>query len=164
MYQMITWCVWCILSNWSKLFPSDIYIPRIGLATYQELVWPWRYVKWYYAVILSCFTSNVYFNSIVQDSLYPNMGIFSSDVTLILSIRRLNEFLGHFSLSWNSYNVQTDKINRMPFVIRMLKARFKKIWSINNGIHRLPGWRLKIIRFAGVLPRKPCNRKEDAFL
>ena len=54
------------------------------------------------------------------------MGIFYRDVSLILSIRRLNEFLGHFSLSWNSYNVQTDKINRMPFVIRMLKARLKK--------------------------------------
>ena len=126
MYQLITRWFCCILSNWSKLFPRDIYIPIIGMAMYQELVWPWRYVRWYYAFILSCFTSNVYLNSIVQDSLYLNMGIFNRDVTLMLSIRRLNRVIRYFSFLWNSYSVQMDKINRIPFVIRMLKARFHK--------------------------------------
>ena len=104
----------------------------------------------------------VYFNSIVKDSLCLKRGIFYRDVTIILSIR-LNKVLGHFSLSWNSYNVQMDKINMIPFVMRLLKAKSKKIWNINNGIHHVPGWGLKIIGFAGVLPRKPYNRREDAF-
>ena len=43
--------------------------------TYQELVWPWRCVWWYDIVLLSCSVSNVYFNCIVQDSLYQNTDI-----------------------------------------------------------------------------------------
>ena len=45
--------------------------------TYQELVWPWAwgYIGWYGIIILSCLDSTVYFNCIVQDSLYHNMDI-----------------------------------------------------------------------------------------
>ena len=43
--------------------------------TYQKLVWSWRCVAWYDTVILSCLVSNVYFNCIVQDSLYHDMDI-----------------------------------------------------------------------------------------
>ena len=38
-------------------------------------MWPWWCVGWYNTVILSCLVSNVYFNCIVQDSLYHNMDI-----------------------------------------------------------------------------------------
>ena len=56
-----------ILSDWNKLF--------LGTYTYQELVWPWQCAGWYDIVVLSYLVSNVYFNCIVQDSLYHNMDI-----------------------------------------------------------------------------------------
>ena len=57
----------CILYNWDKFFLRDIYL--------AELVWPWRCDGWYDIVILSSLVSNVYFNCIVQDSLYHNADI-----------------------------------------------------------------------------------------
>ena len=43
--------------------------------TCQELVWLWRCVGWYDTVFLSCLVWNVYFNGIVQNSLYRDMDI-----------------------------------------------------------------------------------------
>ena len=44
-----------------------------NMSNSEELVWLWRFVGWYAFVIISWLVSNVYFNFIIQDSLYDIM-------------------------------------------------------------------------------------------
>ena len=63
--------------TWDNVSANDNYsLDNIGLFkrhTYQKWVWPCWGVGWYDTVIISCFISNVHFNCIVQNSLYPYM-------------------------------------------------------------------------------------------
>ena len=59
----------CILNDWNKHFLRDIHIPRVG----EVMTVRWMIRYWYH--ILSCFVSNIYFNSMVLDSLYHDIDI-----------------------------------------------------------------------------------------